>query len=647
REPNIVITKTVNPASNNTTVVYDVNVVNNSLIPASLVQITDNLPGTLLAPWSAVTQILGSTSFSTALSTPTQIVIDLPIVPASSSNTFQFSADIDTSFTVGTLITNTGTVTYHSLPVLNPDVRDYTGTSSANYRRLPDLCVSVQNNVEDLNIDYNTTVPNRTETVGTIGDIMRFSGSFPVLIGQTELQTLRLQILPIPVGLTPLNNLVVFNRNDISVPIIMTAASFSALTGIVTIPINTSVNTSNQNVVYSFEYDMRIANNSNNQAGVIYNVVPELDIVVNSNTIIVSNDSSNPLCNPNFMIVEPNIQIIKSLFNFDPVYPGQTVSYSIAITNPKLSNNATSTAFSVVLNDLEFNNPNIFASLTANIVANPPGWTITRPDLANPLILTVTGEKLIPADAVNIIVTATLQDNVTIPDQYFTNNANIVYKSMNSGLDNAAVYSRNGYDGPSGLNNYNENSAATIFLASPNIAKSINKKNALLNDVLTYYLKVSLPPGNNNNIVITDVFDTNLTYVLGSSSVITTALLSDSVLSEDFDGIITAVSPSLSGNTLTWTFNTSITVNQSANPQNNSFVIKYDMLYSTQNELRRHNNTATLFYGSSQQISSSAAFNDYNLIVSKKLTAGVPETGETVEFTICLFNDSDTDLIGP
>ena len=286
KEPNVVISKSIDQLSNNDVVYYDVTITNNSQIAASSYTFTDALPYGLTGGWSGPTGVTGPdlSNFDFSSSTSTNIIGTISNLPAGNSDTFRFSAPIDYTVPVGTTFTNTVLESYWSIPLgttggsTGPSgtIRGYTGSSSVSYMRNPELCVVVTDTTENPNNDYNLYSPNRNITVGTIGDVMTYSGQFYLLQGLTNLSELVIDISPsYPLGSLALNALsttVNLISSDQSIPNMIVPVIYDPSVGTVTFLINTPVyNPNSYAVSYSFQFGMRIDNNINNQAGVLYN----------------------------------------------------------------------------------------------------------------------------------------------------------------------------------------------------------------------------------------------------------------------------------------------------------------------------------------------------------------------------------------
>lgn len=224
QEPSVTIDKTINQTlSDDDTVVYDVVVTNNGPIPASDVKITDSLPTGFVVGWSAVTRPSGTDPIVDN-STVNLIDISMETLPVGNSNTFRFSAEVDPNFNLGNIIINTVDLVYYSVDQGIDGVREYDGTDSAIFTLPPNFCVTVENLTYDHNADFNSTAGlTRTNIVGAVGDMMRYTCTFSLPFGNLVFKSLEFEFNPyFTNGLEPVlsdNSQVYVETNGVSTPV--------------------------------------------------------------------------------------------------------------------------------------------------------------------------------------------------------------------------------------------------------------------------------------------------------------------------------------------------------------------------------------------------------------------------------------------
>lgn len=515
-EPNVTIVKSINPATSGLGVTYDITLHNIGTSPAFDMNIVDNKPAQFgPAPFT----IVAAPPYIDN-STPTQLNITLinPI-PVGGTAVITISNTITAGTPHGTTITNTVVETYKSLDLDDGSERIYTGSSTVTITITPRLIVIVSDATYGLhNADYG----GRDEIVGAVGDRMNYNVQWFVPPGTEIMQSLTMQFPANFVGLEPELASVAVIRSDPN-SYDGTQLEMSVIydnSGLVTFQIDTTyVNTSTTDVIFEWNYYFRIGNSTTNTQGTYYNPTV-LGHIVNADTTVIDIIPVVPPSVTDFYVVEPNISIIKTGPTL-PILPGGVLSYTLTITNPKLT--WTSSAFQLIVDDKSFNLPNIFASVTGGNVIIPGA----------PLEIRYILDKLVPGGTLVLPITATLLPGQPNEDFYFNNIATAVCRSV--AIDSVdTTYARTGLDGYDALNGYFSQDAADVQLIVPRITKTRVPSDCcglgdpvVQGQVVQYAITVTLPLGVFPTVILTDNF-TNLTF--------NNAVLDAS----NFDGVIAA-----------------------------------------------------------------------------------------------------------
>lgn len=622
-EPNLTNNKAAVPASGDAgdMITFTITVTNPS-------NGTDSYDVTLddIVP-SALTYQTGSFNFISGLA-PTSIA-ETPDLnaswdefPAGSSSQFSFTAVLTTSVTPGDRITNDAIIKFTSLPdepgqqsSYNTDSYERTGDETNPGGELNDYFV-----VDSAYVDIVIPTPEKylidtsepdTYTSGTdlsIGEIARYRLSTKIPEGTS----IGFQIRDLlPAGLVYLDDgtarlAFVSNGSGItSSTITCTNDSGSAgdpiglPTGFVdcTFPVGSVTNGGTSDAFTSGSdpwFDFGNLINADDDVDSEYIVVEFNALAVN----VIGNQSGTTLHNDfrvyeggsqvadanhlDVTIVEPQINVDKAVSS-GPYEAGDPITYTITISNSATANSTT--AFDLQINDvfdsaLQINSHSLNTPVAASAIDNSSGNTIN-----------VYVDRLKPGESVNISVEAVIIDttsaSLTIP-----NTANVKYTSLtgingttgnstgsdNSGASGSDSGERTGQDGAGLLNDYVAEDPADIETKIPSIDKQApSPLFYTIGENTTYPILVNLPDGTTTSLRITDLIPAGMEYV--SHEIITSAVLSDGLLAEDYSGSSlnpTVTTPGGSGVDLGLDFGDVITTANIGDPEpdNNNFLVK-------------------------------------------------------------------------
>ena len=592
QEPAVSIEKSLDPNTHDRYIVYDITVTNTGVIPASNLVITDTLPGTIpdvfSVGFSTPEQIEGSVPYTIASSSDTGFEIDIASLGVGESTTFQVTATLSPTFDSGTPVVNTVDLTYYSIPVppITSDVRVYNGSSSVSYNIQPTLCVTVANITQDHTGEFIQSGSN--PTVGAaIGDVLEYTVIIKTIpSGATNFENIVFTYATSGLDISLNQNIYVTATSNLPplLPLPPTNAllPYTVTTNTITFNINNMIDyeaTHDVNAYYSFNFYVRVSNSLPNQAGVIYDPSPVLNILNESMQVVTVPNDSN--CQSSFLILEPNITLTKTLTS-SPIYPSGTVTYSVVLTSNLTTTSCSS--YDNIIDDLGFTNPNIFISATTTI---PTNWNQILTDIQPRELRLVNQGEFIPGTMTSFTMSGVLREDFyevsaigSENSLLFTNNVTMTYSSMNLNATQSGVYARNGTDGPGGLNDYLVQANTTTMFQKPLIQKiviSTTHNPAQVGDIITYGIIVTLPIGTSTNISVTDTLASNVTYNTSSSTIQTTVAGSGGILENDFAGTVnTSTQPVVSPTSLTWIFsNPDIVVNNVTDPTMTSFLIKF------------------------------------------------------------------------
>ncbi|MEI7688420.1 MAG: hypothetical protein WCL32_25715, partial [Planctomycetota bacterium] len=294
------------------------------------------------------------------------------------------------------------------------------------------------------------------------------------------------------------------------------------------------------------------------------------------------------------VVAEPTLAIDKTLRNITVNPAGAFVNNTPADAGDILefqavfTNTGTSNAFDINLTDV------LPAGVTLNGIVSQTGG----PALATLNVIgnTISGTFTNPAGlAVGQSITIRYQgvagSGVT-PNQTITNTATATWTSLpgtgtapnttgsvTPGASGTATGERNG---SGGVNNYTASDTASFTVPAGTFAKTLfgsdvsstSPPNVAVGETVQYALRVTLPEGTTNGLVLSDLLPTNLTYT--GFSLVTTAAASNGQLAANFAGTVNnpvvSGGPFVGGTDPVFSFG-AITVTGDNTAANNTFLL--------------------------------------------------------------------------
>ncbi|MCK9487705.1 MAG: isopeptide-forming domain-containing fimbrial protein [Dehalococcoidia bacterium] len=350
-----------------------------------------------------------------------------------------------------------------------------------------------------------------------------------------------------------------------------------------------------------------------------------------------------------FTIVEPELQVVKSVDTSDGREAGSVVEYTLVVSHLGSSD---ATAYDVVIAD----------TLPALLDLDEDSIAVTSPDAscvdvgavstgANGFTLAV-GEM-----GLDCVITITYEAEILVgvnPGQAMTNGASATWKSIDA-ADGTEASGRTGADGLPGvdvLNDYRAEDDAQFLIdgafsilkeriASDN-ADTLNG-NLAIGETATFELTVQVLSGTIKNVSVRDNMPAGLRFVEGSA---TFAAHEDfaGTISQDWETAVACAGGCEDGDDVTFTLGTVV------NPPGSTgtFTIRFDAVVvdSPDNEGGDVlTNTATLFYDDAGDVQQSVNSGDVTLtlvepvlVVTKSFDRAIAAANETVEVTVTVEN---------
>ncbi len=325
--------------------------------------------------------------------------------------------------------------------------------------------------------------------------------------------------------------------------------------------------------------------NNDNDAGSEY-ITLELTALVlneagNQAGVVLSNEFKLTFTNftattpkVNVTVVEPAVDIVKTIETPLPKDAGDTLIYKLVATNPGGANS--SPAFEVVISDT------INANLTIDgpISISASAGVITA-DQSSGQLIKVSADRLDAGESVTVLITTKIANSIdaatTIPNWAGTTWTSLPGDKGTTPNDTGSSTPGNSGDptgernGNGGVNDYTDRDAEPIALTKPAILKQLVGKNTYtIGEEVRYDLLVTLPEGTIQDLVVRDLLPAGLLF---SSATVYTADADSDLLTADFGGSLPAATPAVSGNTISWTFGDVVnTADNSA--ANDKFVIR-------------------------------------------------------------------------
>ena len=386
------------------------------------------------------------------------------------------------------------------------------------------------------------------------------------------------------------------------------------------------------------EFNARVSNIIANQAG---------SALINTAKVTRAGNYSESFSAPKQLLVEPNVQLIKTA-SAPPAagfQAGDTVTYTIT-----LNNSGGASAFDLQVEDLldQLGSSFDLRSVALGSIPGAVDQSVTSGSSAPPDLLSVAIPRLDPGQTVSFsfsgLLTAAAQINSSYP-----NTAKVTWTSLPAGgtpmgsinqtgsaagIAGTASGERTGSDGvptdpasnANPLNNYAAKGSASIATRSITFKKSIALtsesdsagSNVYVGETIRYRLQADLPGGTSTNVLLTDLLPQGLSYVAGSAKL---ALAAQSLGQLDLSALANEVDYYLPANGANagltpthgflepingaWSFGTIVNSNTS-DAQTESLILEFDALVANQKPLNEivpgqpaptYRNTASLAAG--------------------------------------------------
>ncbi|GAB4429363.1 MAG: hypothetical protein OHK0015_13220 [Chloroflexi bacterium OHK40] len=620
------------------TVSYRVLVSNTGTASAYDLQISDPLPAQLQLNLASVSITLsGGAAGAINSSAGNTVSVTVDSLPVGASVQIDYSATVATSVAPAQLLTNTAAATFTSLPgatgtLANPTgsitpgtagstTGERTGAGGVNDYSVSDPA-SLTIATPSLTKSIVATSESHTAEAGSprpvaVGEIVRYRLAFSL----AESTSPNLQVLDVlPNGLTFLDDgsarvAFVANQAGITSSTITPALSGCANLNVtgnsatlaslpstsVSCPLPASAITGGPfSTGTDVTFNLGDLTNSDDDSDSEF-VVVEFNALVD-NSAAGSNDSGDtrnnsftvrvngtqagtPSSNVGVRIHEPAITNLTKTVQTAPTDAGDSIVYQVTYANATGTN--VTTAFDARLLDT------LPAELTLNLasvnVTLGGGATgASNSSAGNTVDITVA--VVPPGGTVTINYSATV--NGTVPNgRTLTNTAGLTYTSLPGASGTTSNSTGSSTPGGSGSdtgerdgsttpshNDYRGNSSASATLAAPTIDKlSPSPTSATIGDLVTYELRVTLPEGSTEGLVVTDQLPAGLAYE--THTIVTSAgpSLPASYAGDVGSLTVTRTSPSAtpggSGEDLVLSFPT-VTTTADNDPGNNAFLVR-------------------------------------------------------------------------
>ncbi len=280
-------------------------------------------------------------------------------------------------------------------------------------------------------------------------------------------------------------------------------------------------------------------------------------------------------------VAEPVLTFDKSNNGTGTVSAGDSITYTLTLTNPGGTN--ASTAFDSLVRDVMPAHI-LITSITSTALAGgattDSGAAITGGGTG------LNGQYDIPVGG-SVIITYTGTVQATAPlGSTLINSAEVMWTSLNGGNslapDTGERFGAAGTTlGDGSLNDYRLTDSTAVSVGVASFDKQLfstsdagtTGSNIAIGETVTYALVVSLPAGTAPSLSIVDTLPVGLQFV--SSSLVTTAAGSGGLLSQNFGGTVpapTVTGGAADGDDVTFAFG-SITANADGNSANNTFLV--------------------------------------------------------------------------
>ena len=237
-------------------------------------------------------------------------------------------------------------------------------------------------------------------------------------------------------------------------------------------------------------------------------------------------------------VVEPNLRVRKLVDNPNPD-EGDTVTFTIDLFHRGISS---ADAFDTILSDTlpsGYDNVTITSQSGTGSLAS-----VTNAVSVSGNTLSGSWDEFLLGDTYNITVTADLVDDPQA-GQNLTNTATIDWTSLPEDGD---PNERTGTPVTNDPDDYITSSSAVVTVTGTIDKIAPSPSSYTIGDEVQYYILVTLPEGDTNNLIVTDDLPTGMQYVAGSQELFTTQAGDPSgLLSQDFSGTVSLISVSGGG----------------------------------------------------------------------------------------------------
>ena len=456
---------------------------------------------------------------ATASFTGTTLNVAASSVPAGGSMLVVYDATAPATVTAANLL-NTAVVAWTSLPGANGTANATPGAPGSDTGERTGSGIAANDYTTSPSADVKVGDPQITKSLVTtnaryaIGDTARYSVVISVPPGSLNnanfVDTLPAGLSYVSGSLSFTPSLAALSKSNGQADFTVTGALPTNGIETLTLPLGTVSNSNAAPQSFTAVYDVRVDNIVENQNGQTRTNKADFNFNTpgGTGTTTLSNSKS-------VTVGEPVLALAKSIStpitNLDA---GDLVTFKVVLTN-----SGTTTAFDALVSDTL---PAGLGGLSAlaQTLTNTSGVSVA-PTLANTATsFTATGFTLAVGDSLEITFNSTLQTGVQ-PGQAIQNTANVAYSSR-PGTD---PNERTGADGAGGtLNDYATSGAAPIITVRDPLAidktffPNAAKVSYAVGETVSYRVKVSVPEGTTNNVVITDTLPTGLSFLSATVS---------------------------------------------------------------------------------------------------------------------------------
>lgn len=375
-----------------------------------------------------------------------------------------------------------------------------------------------------------------------------------------------------------------------------------------------------------------VANSSATNAGNTFNNTAAYSYDGYSGAALVSAPAAT------LTIVEPLVNVAKSVSPTDPAVAGDILTYTVTMAADSGAN--FSEAFDLILSD-SLTLGLAYVPGTASLSGVPVEPAIAGDGVSSPQTLTWSGIDIPEGTTVTAVYDVRVQNTVT-PGQVLANVATARWTSLSGS-------SANERDGSGGINDYVSSDSTNVGAPDlTNLTKSrlsdtfnTSSNDLRVGDRVQFELRVGLQEGTHNDLVLTDTLPAGLAFEV--------------VVSAVFFGASGSATPVVNGQTLTWDFGTQI--NPADGDASNDFIalvyeariLNNDALAQTPTQQPLFNNAALNYTiggvaAPTKTASSQVTVLQPELSVSKSVDAGGDgqvTAGESVAYTVDITNSGD------